>query len=481
MNLISVAFALVLGTCPRFVEILPDPSDVEDARGEFVEIRLPHAPSRDTVSVYHEEKKVWEGKIPESIDRILLIRDTALCPKTPKLLCEKLLGSALPNSRKDVWKLQSGSCEDFANLPVPKPGYSFVRNDSAFDAWSFALPTPGFPNGNFESGVNDCRLRIDTLFVEASVWKGEWTLLGCDSAQVRALFRSENSLSEKSWAGLLERDIRSRFDTRLSAKALEIVATWPPDDIPGNDSLDTLVALAGNFPVRISEVHPCPEEGVPEWIEIYHEGSREISLSGMRLCGNRNAKLPDVKIGSRESVVLTKDTLGMRNFVGNDDVRILAVNFGFLKNGSDSLFLCYGDEKVDSVGWGKLARIQAHCPAGFSTATGREENSPGFQTPGSLASNSDGELPFRVEWNARIFSRKNRQNPLMIRVESSEEVLVELISGKGNLLWKKTLPADAAGNRWTEIPLLDKGFPGPNFLRISQKNSEKRIGVILRP
>ncbi len=481
MNLISVAFALALGTCPRFVEILPDPSDMEDSRGEFVEIRLPHTSFRETVSVYHEQKKVWEGKVPESVDRILLIRDTALCPNSERLLCERLLGSALPNSRKDTWKLQSGSCEDIADLPVPKAGYSLVRNDSSSFAWSLALPTPGVPNGNFESGVSDCRLQVDTLFLSASVWKGEWTLLGCDSAWVRALFRSESSLSENSWSGLLERGVRSRFDTRLSAKAMEIVATWPPDDVPGNDTLDTLVALAGNFPVRFSEVHPCPEEGIPEWIEIYHEGSREISLSGMSLCGNRNAKMPDAKIGSRESAVLSKDTNAMRNFVGNDDVRIFHLNFGYLKNASDSLYLCYGERKVDSVAWGKFEKIQARCPAGFSAGTGREENSPGFQTPGSLASDAGGNLPFRVEWNARIFSRKNRENPLMIRVESDEEVLVELISGKGSLLWKKTLAADFAGNRWTEVPLLDKGFPGPNFLRISQRNFEKRIGVVLRP
>lgn len=481
MNLISVAFALALGTCPRFVEILPDPSDMEDTCGEFVEIRLPHTPFRETVSVYHEQKKVWEGKVPESVDRILLIRDTALCPNSERLLCERLLGSALPNSRKDTWKLQSGSCEDIADLPVPKAGYSLVRNDSSSCAWSLALPTPGFPNGNFESGVSDCRLQVDTLFLDASVWKGEWTLLGCDSVWVRASFRSESSLSENSWTGLLERGVRSRFDTRLSAKAMEIVATWPPDDVPGNDTLDTLVALAGNFPVRFSEVHPCPEEGIPEWIEIYHEGSREISLSGMSLCGNRNAKMPDAKIGSRESAVLSKDTNAMRNFVGNDDVRIFHLNFGYLKNASDSLYLCYGERKVDSVAWGKFEKIQTRCPAGFSAGTGREENSPGFQTPGSLASDAGGKLPFRVEWNARIFSRKNRENPLMIRVESDEEVLVELISGKGSLLWKKTLAADVAGNRWTEVPLLDKGFPGPNFLRISQRNFEKRIGVVLRP
>lgn len=481
MNFISLAFALAAGACPRFVEILPDPSDVEDSRGEFVEIRLPHAPWRDPLSVFQEGKQVWTGNIPETADRILLIRDTSLCPELPNLLCERLSGAALPNTKKARWKLESGTCGDAADLPVPKAGFSFSRSDSAFDAWSFSSPSPGYPDGNFESGVNDCRLRIDTLVYAASGWKGEWTLSGCDSATVRASFLSLNSLSETEFSETLTRNARTRFDTRLSAKAIEIRAFWPPDDVPGNDSLDTLAALPGNFPIRISEVHPCPEEGVPEWFEIYNEGSREIPLGKMNLCGNRDTKFPDAKMKSRESIVLTRDSGSMRSFVGNDDVVILPLPFHYLKNASDSLYLCHGSIRVDSVFWGKSLRIRTQCPAGFSTATGRSENSPGFQTPGSLAKDASAELPFQVEWNARVFSRGNRANPLMIRVRSDADFLVELISGKGDLLWKGRFPADAGGNRWIEVPLLEKGFPGPNFLRVSLKSFEKRIGVILRP
>lgn len=481
MNFIALAFALTVGACPRFVEILPDPSDVEDSRGEFVEIRLPHTPLQSPLSVFFERKKVWEGEVPDSADRILLIRDTSLCPRLPNLLCERLSGTALPNSRKSRWELESGTCGDAAELPVPKSGFSFSRSDSAFDAWSFSPPSPGYPDGNFESDVNDCRLRIDTLVYAPSGWRGEWTLSGCDSATVRATFRSQNSLSETELSDVLARDVRTRFDTRLGAKAIEIRASWPPDDVPGNDFLDTLVALPGNFPVRISEVHPCPEEGIPEWFEIYNGGSRAIPLGKMNLCGNRDTKFPDAEIGSRESVVLTRDSGSMRSFVGNADVAILSVPFHYLKNASDSLYLCYGAQRVDSVFWGKSGRIRPHCPEGFSTATGRSENSPGFQTPGSIARDASADVPFRVEWNARVFSRGNGENPLMIRVRSDGEFLVELISGKGDLLWKGKFPADAGGNRWVKVPLLEKGFPGPNFLRVSLKNFEKRIGVILRP
>ena len=111
--------------------------------------------------------------------------------------------------------------------------------------------------------------------------------------------------------------------------------------------------------------------------------------------------------------------------------------------------------------------------------SGRKEDSPGFQTPGSFS--ADTSLPFQVNWNARIFSKKNRDNPLMVSVQSEVPVTVELISGKGDLLWKKEWPADESGNGWREVPLLQKGFPGANFLRISSGRFEKRIGIILRP
>lgn len=481
MHFISLAFGLALGTCPQFVEILPDPSEVEDSRGEFVEIRLPHEAWRDTVSVFHEQKKVFSGKVPDFANRILLIRDTTLCPHTSRLFCDMLEGAALANSREDLWTLSSGACVDTARLPVPKPGRSLVRTDTAFFAWTLSSPTPGLPDAKFETGVNDCRLEIDTLRYEAFRWTGKWTLSGCDSARVAFRFRAVDSFRETAWEETLRKNVRTRFDVRLDAKALEIFAAWSADDVFGNDSLDTLVFRPGGFPVRFTEVHPCPEEGVPEWMEIYNGGLREVSLGKMNLCVTKRTEIPDVTLQSRESAILVKDTAAMRSFVGTDDVQIIPVNFGYLKNAADSLYLCYGTVRADSVFWGKLEKIQPDCPSGFSTSTGRKENSPGFQTPGSLEKTADGEIPFAVKWNARIFSKRNRANPLMVSVRSEKNVLVELISGRGDLLWKKRLEADAGGNVWIRVPLLEKGFPGPNFLRFSVENHEKRVGVILRP
>lgn len=485
MNLLTWLGAAALGACPYLAEILPDPEDVDDSRGEFVEIRLPQTPWHDTLSVYFEQKLIWKGTVLEPAKRLLLIRDTSLCPTSKKLACEALLGKGFPNSRSSEYSLWSGACNDSAALPKPKPGKSFVRTDSSFDSWTFAEASPGLPNAYLEEDVQDCRIEIDTVFFSASGWKGFWTLTGCDSAWVKALFRSTASLTENAWQGDLTRGSRKEFSTHISSDALQIQVFLPPDDIPANDSLDTLIAKPGAFPIRITEVHPCPEEGSPEWIEIYNAGARELSLSLMNLCSEKTF-LTGAVLQKHESAVLVKDTALMRTFVGNDDVKILPMNFGYLKNAADTLFLCQGSSPVDSVIWGRNARISPHCPQGFSAATGRTENSPGFQTPGSLAASAEKSKapPFSVEWNARLFSKRNPSKALMLRVRSESavsEVLVELISGKGDLLWSTKLSVDPSGNSWSEIPLHQKGFLGVNFLRISQGAFEKRIGLVLRP
>ena len=479
MKLLLLAALAAWEACPYFSEILPDPQEVEDARGEFAEIRLPEKFRRGTLSVVNEQKKVWSGIVSDTVKRILLIRDTSLCPLLKGLLCRPLTGTALPNSREAMWTLSSPSCADTAKLPIPKAGESFVRSGEAFDAWEWEKPSPGIPNGIFEKGIADCHLNIDTLIYAENGWRGEWTLSGCDSAEIDAKFSGITAFAEKEWRGTLFRGVRSPFFTYLTADAFHLTVKLPEDDVPGNDFVDSLFAKPGAFPVRFTEVHPCPEEGMPEWIEIYNPALREVSLAQMSSCKDKTQFPSAVSIQKHESIVLAKDTAAMRLYVGNSEVKILPVNFGYLKNAADSLYLCYGKEKVDSVFWGKLTQIQPKCPAGFAVASGRSEDSPGFQTPGSLA--RDTALPFQVEWNARVFSRKKSANPLMVRIRSELSVTVELISGKGDLLWKKELPAEASGNAWTEIPLLQKGFPGANFLRFSAGSHEKRVGVVLRP
>lgn len=479
MNWLALAAFAAWGACPYIAEVLPDPTEVEDSRGEFVEIRLPKTALNGALSVFYEQKEIWSGFAPDSAKRILLIRDSLLCPDVRNLFCDKLEGPAFPNRREMELELRGADCSDAAKLPVPKAGKSLVRSDSALGVWEFAVPTPGLPNAVFESDVQDCRLHLESATFENSAWKGTWSLSGCDSAQILAEFLSMESIAEISQTAFLVRGKSVPWNAGVDAKALRLKVSLPQDDVPGNDSLDTLLAVPGNFPVRLTEVHPCPEEGVPEWFEIYNAGFREVPLSQMNLCKTGKGFSPETSLGAGQSAVLTKDTASMRTFVGTDEILILQAGFGYLKNAADSLFLCYGSEVVDSAIWGKATRIQTDCPSGFSVLTGRSENSPGFQTPGSLAADTD--LPFKVEWNARIFSRKNRAHPLMLRVQSEEDVLVELISGKGDLLWKRTFPKDLGGNVWREVPLIDKGFPGPNFIRVSRQNREKRFGVVLRP
>lgn len=479
IQLLALAGIAGLGACPYFSEILPDPTTVEDSRGEFIEIRLTSSAPADTLLVLYEGKTLWKGTPRPQAERLLLIRDTLLCPKSERIQCERLTGTALPNGKGMQLALQNGACQDSAKTPSPKAGKSWVRSGEAYDAWERAEPSPGMPDPQFDSGVNDCALRIENVAYENGAWAGSWTLDGCDSAWISATFTAVHSLEKDTLGELLRKGKSVEFKFRSSSRAFALSVTWPEDDVPGNDLFDTLIAAPGGFPVRMTEVHPCPEEGIPEWIEIYNSGAHELSLSNFSLCENRKGKFPDVSIGQKESVLLTKDSASLRNFVRTADVKILQLGMGYLKNSADTVFLCYGSDKIDSVIWGKTARIQSKCPAGFSTLTGRKENSPGFQTPGSTV--ADTALPFDVEWNARIFHRKKRNRPLLIRIRSEEAALVELISGKGELLWKATFDADAAGNVWRLVPLLEKGIPGPNFLRISQGSREKRVGLVLRP
>lgn len=479
IQLLALAGIAGLGACPYFSEILPDPVDVEDSRGEFIEVRLPASASSDTLLVLYEEKTLWKGTVRPLAERLLLIRDTLLCTKSERVQCERLAGPALPNGKGMRLFLQNGTCLDSAKTPTPKAGKSLVRSGASWNAWERSEPSPGLPNPLYESGVNDCGIRIEKIAYEQNSWIGSWTLEGCDSSWISAAFTATYSLESDTLGELLRKGESSEFRFRSASRAFELSVEWPSDDVPGNDRFDTLIAVPDGFPVRMTEVHPCPEEGIPEWLEIYNSGMREISLSDFSLCENRKGKFPDISIDKNESVLLTKDSASLRNLVRTLDVKILQVGMGYLKNSADTLYLCYGNDPVDSVFWGKTARIQSKCPYGFSTLTGRRENSPGFQTPGSLA--ADTALPFDVEWNARIFYRKRRNRPLLIRIRSEEATLVELISGKGELLWKETFDPDVSGNVWRLVPLLEKGIPGPNFLRISQGNREKRIGLVLRP
>ena len=477
---LALTCGLALSGCPHFSEIFSDPRLVEDSKGEFVEVRFAaDSPDGDTLFVFFEEKLIYQWVRVSAMDRVLLHRDTSACPLISHLQCDLLTGVALPNSRESVWKLVAGTCVDSTVLPVAQAGLSYQRSESG--EWVTTEPTPGVANPLYEEGIRDCAVSFTRMEYSQNRWRGILSLTGCDSVEVTLSERSLDDAYQKESYGVTLRDSLP-FVSKISAQNLWLESAVPEDDYPNNDVRDTLLIIPRSSPLFLTEIHACPEEPIPEWVEIYNGSALTLPLTPIQFC-HRGTIAVNVfdSLQPRETLVLTRDTTAFREWLGFNDARVLKANLGFLKNSADTLLLCWGETRLDSVVWGKEAGFVPECPTGFIPRSHRKENSPGFQSPGSLNRALEETSPFEVKLSARVCSKKMKQAPLMVSVASSVAVKVELLSGNGILLWTKTLVADPSGNLWVEVPLISKGTLGPNFIRFSEGRHEKMVGVILRP
>lgn len=476
----GAAAAVVFG-CPFFTEFFPDPSEVSDQEGEFIEVRWDNHEDVvwDTLYVRFEERTPFFWVREKGKSRILWHRDIEQCPNSASLACKTLSSQALPNSRNSVWSLRAGACLDTAYIPVPRAGKSFQRSGPNFNDWSLTYTTPGTAHPEYETGIRDCRVQIQKTSQTDNRWEIQMELVGCDT--VEALFRlfsMNDAYLQDEWT----KTIRGT-DTIVSSfvsQSLRLQIVFPEDDYPINDLWDTLFTLPSYIPAFISEVHPCPEEPIPEWVEIYNDSERAFPLSRINFCHRASVKmLSEDSLKPRESLLISKDTLALREWIGVEEVKIAYASLGSLKNISDTLRLCLDSLELDFVIWGKSAFIQSDCPNGFNPKTRQKESSPGFQKSGSR--NTLQESTFKPYWNSRVFSFQRRDFPLMAAVESEKNVKVELLSGKGLLLWSFEISGGHSGKEWVEIPLFEKGAVGANYLRFSEGRHEKVVGIILRP
>lgn len=465
-------FAVAAFGCPSFVEFFPDPTEVSDAQGEFIEIRL----ERDYIgNIYGPESLTvqLDGKTPlvfqfPRTERLLLVHEGGSCPASGLVTCGSLGSLSLPNSRETVWQLVAGDCRDSVTLPTPKAGKSFQRVKST-EEWVMTEPTPGTANPLYELDVKDCGIDgLDARYEgeENIRWNFTFHFSGCDST--RFTYRLENL-----WDGRVQRDtalVGESFALKsIEGEAFRIVGEVPPDAAPSNNLLDTMVFVLGRFPLAISEIHHCPSEPEPEWVEIFNRGSVGISLDRFRFC-NRGGLWKDSLDGG-DFLVFSKDTTALLDFIGFRDARLMQVALGFLNNTAGNLSICYGDLVVDSVGWDKFT---VSCPLGFNPLTGRPENTPGFQ---SVRGGPSQEKLFSYKLASRIV-RKNR-GPLLVYVESGSSVMVQLLDSAGRPLWKQTAPPGS--NSWWKVPadsLLDVGVA---YVSLSCGKEEKTIGILVRP
>lgn len=446
---------------------MPDPTEVSDNEGEYVEIRFDDFLA-ESLYVKFEDKAPLAFKFPNA-ERMILVHDSLFCPKRKNLECKLLGNVSLPNSRTSFWKLWSAGCVDSVMLPVPKAGRAFQRIADS-DEWAFSEGTPGVANPDYELGLRDCGILGGSAEYSGERWRVRGFLSGCDSLEA-----SLEYLDFESGGGW--RFEKISISGQFSVDVKSVGAIWfrmflPEDAAPANDSLDTLLFLPEKSPVIISEIHHCPQEPMPEWVEVYNKTRYPFPLSRLAFCGR------GVAFGGRqdslrpyESVLVTKDTVGLREQLGFKDVRIFYSSMGYLNNSSGSISLCVGTLVTDSVSWNKKT---VACPQGFNPHLSRAENTPGFQR--ASAENPSDE-PFTYKFSSRVV-RKNGM-PLRVQVVSESSVQMMLLDSSGHRVWKLEIPPESRS--WMEVPVQGHCKIGVCYVSLSVGDFERVVGIVLRP
>lgn len=456
--LASAAFA-----CPMFVEFFPDPVLVSDQEGEYVEIRLDDF-SSDSLYVAFEEKPPLAFAYPLG-SRFVLVHDSAQCPDIPKVSCGLLGSLSMPNSRESYWRLWAGSCSDSVFLSKPKAGKAFQRVRET-DKWGLTEGSFGLADAEHEVGIADCGIGGFKASPEDGFWKLSGWLGGCDSATLHV-----ETLNLQKLGGW-KRDsvtVSGMFRLDVPGEAAWVRLHLPSDEAPSNDSLDTLLLRRSASPLVISEVHHCPLEPEPEWLEIYNGSRYALPLSRVRLLG-RGGLLAD-SIRPYESVLLTRDSLALRTTLGFDDTRIFQQNFGYLNNTNGFLLLAVDSAVVDSVFWDKGT---AKCPAGFNPHTNVVENTPGFQ---GQASQKVLDTPVRYTLSTRVVRKKG--GALRIRVESESAVSLKLLDSARQQVWSMVVPSESS--LWWEVPAREKIAVGVGYVSLSVGEYASVAGFVVRP
>ena len=477
----GLAFFSIAYSCPMFVEFFPDPKNVSDSEGEYVEIRLDDFRA-ESLFVQQESKEILAFKWPAEpdVERLLLVHDTVSCIKRKRVACGLLGKTSLPNSRESVWKVWSGSCVDSVTVPSPKPGKA-IQRVGLTDEWTFVEGTMGNADPAYEFGIEDCSLeRLSAKFADG-VWDVSAFLAGCDSSTVHV--RMLDAFGAGGWR-MGDSVVREKLSlSQSSVGALWFHAELPEDDAPSNDVLDTLfVAEAsrtlhglpvGMSPLLMTEVHHCPEEPMPEWVELYNASAFPLPLEWFRFCdrGMALGKSGD-SILPFQTVLVSKDTLSLRTALGISDIRLIQVSLGFLNNVEGTLRLCFRNDAIDSVHWNKGT---VACPSGFNPLTRRRDFTPGFQQKKLKNALAQNLLEYKL--SSRVVSKKG--SPLRVRVESENDVTVSLLDSAGRRVWMSVVTSMA--NEWVKVPAQEYLGIGVGYVTLSVGEHEDVVGILVRP
>lgn len=407
----GLAFCASAFSCPMFVEFFPDPKNVSDQEGEYVEIRLDEFRA-ESLFVRFESKEILAFEWPVA-ERLVLVHDSAQCPLQKNAACGLLGKVSLPNSRESVWKVWSGACMDSVTVPQPKAGKA-IQRVGLTDEWVFVAGTFAVGDPDYELGVD-----ADSIMAELSELGKQRRLL------------------------------------------------------------------------QMTEIHHCPEELMPEWVELYNASGVALPLQEFRFCerGGALGKMGD-SIQPYQTVLVSKDTTALREALGISEIRMIQVALGYLNNVDGSLRLCFRNEVVDSAYWNKATVV---CPLGFNPLTGRREFTPGYQkklgtsSSGNTAGNVSGNVknlsenakiaPLTYKLSSRVVSKKG--TALRVRIESEHDVTLALLDSAGRRVWKSVVSANS--NEWVKVPVQEYLGIGVGYVALSVGEYEDVVGILVRP
>ncbi|SHK67198.1 hypothetical protein [Fibrobacter sp. UWB12] len=402
---LGLAFFSWAFSCPQFVEFFPDPKNVSDQEGEYVEIRLDEFRA-DSLFVRFENKEILAFEWPEA-ERLVLVHDSSQCPMRKNVACGMLGKVSLPNSRESIWKAWSGVCMDSVTVPQPKPGKA-IQRVGLTDEWVFVAGTFGAGDPEYELGVEE-------------------------------------------------------------------------------DSLLALVSELGKQgrTLRMTEIHQCPEEPMPEWVELYNASAYTLPLQEFRFC-DRGSVLGNVNdsILPFQTLLVSKDTAALREVLGIPDIHMVQVSLGYLNNIEGSLRLCFRNEVVDSAFWNKGT---VSCPSGFNPLTGKREFTPGYQPKsvgiggGRTSTNASINVPINAPLTYKLSSRvaSKKGAALRVRVDSEHDVMLALLDSAGRRVWKSVV--SAMSNEWVKVPAQEYLGVGVGYVAFSVGEYEDVVGILVRP
>jgi hypothetical protein len=233
-------------------------------------------------------------------------------------------------------------------------------------------------------------------------------------------------------------------------------------------TLDSLVSFYGEIPLYISEAAPCPEEGIPEWFEITNRTVFPVPLNGISDCKAKSPLKTLDSIKGKSSVLITKDSANLRDFLQTEEIPIYQISIATLKNLADTLRLCYNGIKLDSVMWGKAVNRPIKCPS-------TDHVSPGFVP---RISNNQTKV---LQLSERILMRSKKKAMLRVRINFEKQVELRLIDRTGVGIIRKTIGVQMLNVAWIEIPEWRRCQNGPCFIHLQGEGIDETAAFIVRP